>query len=80
MQEHSLHYAEQDGVSGNQPEYLPLTDLEAKSKICRFISQFKAVGKRHVDMIDLINLHILPAQIERVMKQLEKEKMVKADE
>lgn len=58
-----------------------IQDGEAKEKVLYLLSQFKAHGQKHVDIIDLKDkLHLPVEQIENIMEQLEKEGRVKADE
>lgn len=54
-----------------------LEDDEAKIKIKNLIKEFKLQKKNSIDVIDIINELNLPIeQVERIMLELEKEKMV----
>ena len=55
-------------------------DFNARMKIVSLISQFKTKGKHSIDVIDLLRTEIPIHQIEQIMKQLEKEKIVKTND
>lgn len=58
-----------------------LEDKEAKTRIKSLIEKFKSEGKDKIDIIDIINELNLPVeQVEKIMFELEKEKLVLQDE
>lgn len=58
-----------------------IEDKEAKIRIKSLIEKFKSEGRDKIDIIDLINELNLPVeQVEKIMLELEKEKVVLQNE
>ncbi|MEK6891466.1 MAG: hypothetical protein AABX03_05005 [Nanoarchaeota archaeon] len=58
-----------------------LSDEEAKMQIQDLIKRFKLQGLKNIDVIDITNkLNIPIAQVEKIMSELEKEKVILQNE
>lgn len=57
-----------------------LTDKEAKEEIKELVLDFKNTGRKSMNILDLLELGIPAQQIERIMKQLVKEKLVSEED